>query len=167
MRVFGKFYFKKGHIEMVRQNLLVAALFFVATAVFAAVPSNQADSINIALAGIAAPPLLQPDISTMPDIRAVITAIINIIFNMFFDIFIIYFTSLIYAQLKIIDILYRTAQKFSTKLINPDDSDDTGLRRAVTPELRVLSLAQAPGDKKHHFLQVKKAGCKPGLYIAA
>jgi len=43
---------------MVRQNLLVAALFFVATAVFAAVPSNQADSINIALAGVAAPPLL-------------------------------------------------------------------------------------------------------------
>ena len=43
---------------MVRQNLLVAALFFVATAMFAVGPSNQADSVNIALAGVAAPPLL-------------------------------------------------------------------------------------------------------------
>ena len=43
---------------MVRKNLLIAALFFVTTAVFAAVPPNQADSINIALAGVAAPPLL-------------------------------------------------------------------------------------------------------------
>ena len=37
---------------MVRLNLLVVALFFVDTAVFA-VPSNQADSANITLAGVA------------------------------------------------------------------------------------------------------------------
>jgi len=43
---------------MLRKNFLIAVLFFLATTVFAAGPSNQADSVNTMPAGVAAPPLL-------------------------------------------------------------------------------------------------------------
>ena len=51
---------------MVRQNLLVVALFFVASTVFA-VPSNQADSINTMPAGVVVSPLLLSPAPASPD----------------------------------------------------------------------------------------------------